>query len=224
MIDQGFKQNANGSDISYTALDGNFGWRVTNIDFRNLSDSELIRLLYELYHNRFLVLHPRSIDKATYLNFAKRLGEPISMSRDEHFPEIGYITNQNVDTRKTMTGATHWHTDQSFRSAVSNITMLYSVQTPATGGETKFCDMAAAYAALPQQVKEEIDGLVVGHRHGVSVVAPQRRPFTDTVDRLGSANYRAPSFGSHSSGITIEDSLRDSGNQSRDNWNAPGRS
>ncbi len=34
-----------------------------------------------------------------------------------------------------------------------------------------FCDMVAAYDALPETRKEQIERLIVEHRHGVSVVA-----------------------------------------------------
>lgn len=162
---------SNGSNVTYERLDGNFGLRASNIDLNQLDDVALVRLLYELYHNRFLVLSLEALDKATFVRFARRLGRPIPMSRDEQFPEVGRITNQNVDTRKTLMGAAHWHTDQSFRSAVSNITLLYSVAAPVEGGETKFCNMAAAYAELPQSMKNEVEDLVVEHKHGVSPVA-----------------------------------------------------
>lgn len=51
--------------------------------------------------------------------------------------------------------------------------MLYSAQAPTTGGETKFCDMAAAYDALPEATKIGIEDLIVEHRHGISVSAPK---------------------------------------------------
>lgn len=54
--------------------------------------------------------------------------------------------------------------------------MLFSVQAPDSTlhprmRETLFCDMAAAYEALPDDTKERIEDLVVEHRHGVSVAA-----------------------------------------------------
>ena len=47
--------------------------------------------------------------------------------------------------------------------------MLYSLQSPKRGGETRFCDMAAAYRALPATRKSEVADLMVEHRHGVSI-------------------------------------------------------
>lgn len=152
-------------------LVGNFGVEICDLDVASASDVQLVKLLDALYENRFVVIKTTGVSKRDYIDFAKRLGQPIQLSRDPEYPEIAYITNRNVDTRKTMLGAAHWHTDQSFRTIVSSMTMLYSEAAPERGGETRFCNMAAAYAALPSKMKARIDDLVVVHRHGKSVSA-----------------------------------------------------
>ena len=152
-------------------LAGNFGVEVPDIGLGRLSDANLEGLLLCLYRNRFVVLRTGGLTKAQYVAFARRVGEPIRLSRDAEHPEIANITNIGVDTRTVPKGAAHWHTDQSFRETVASVTMLYSVQAPDRGGETWFCDMAGAYAALPEALRERIEGLIVEHRHGVSVAA-----------------------------------------------------
>ena len=165
------RANHDSSSFRAQPLPGNFGIEVRDIDVCALADASLERLLLCLYRNRFLVLRTGGLTRAQYVAFARRVGEPIRLSGDVDYPEIAHITNIGVDTRKVRKGAAHWHTDQSFRETVSSVTMLYSVQAPKAGGETQFCDMAAAYAALPEAMQERIDGLIVEHRHGVSVAA-----------------------------------------------------
>ena len=155
------------------ALNGNFGKVVRDVDITKLDSKGLRELLANLYANRFLVLKTNGLRKDEYRNFARRIGEPIPLSRDADFPEIAHISNLETSTAKSRLGAAHWHTDQSFRNTVSSVTMLYSVKAPTSGGETKFCDMAAAYEALPESSKTAIDDLVVEHRHGISVSAPK---------------------------------------------------
>ena len=152
-------------------LNDNFGVEVRDCDVPCLTDAVLKQVLMCLYEQRFLVLRTGGLTKSQFVEFARRVGEPIRLSGDPGFPEIANITNVGIDTNARRLGAAHWHTDQSFRNQVSSITMLYSVQAPEQGGETKFCDMAAAYAALPPSTKQKIDGLTVVHRHGVSVAA-----------------------------------------------------
>ena len=152
-------------------LDGNFGIDVRNGHPPRLGDEDLRQVLRRLYEQRFVVLRTSGLTKTEFVEFARRIGDPIRLSGDPDFPEIANITNVGTDTRANRRGAAHWHTDQSFRKQVSSITMLYSVRVPRYGGETKFCDMAAAYAELPDAVKRRIEDLTVIHRHGVSVAA-----------------------------------------------------
>ena len=159
------------SAFSIEPLGGNFGVVARDVDVAGISDAALKDLLTALFLNRFLVIETGGLTPAEYVAFAKRVGEPIRLSADPDFPEIARITNIGTDSRTTQKGAAHWHTDQSFRETLSSVTMLYSIEAPTAGGETRFCDMAAAYEALPAARKREIGEFMVEHRHGVSVAA-----------------------------------------------------
>ena len=157
--------------FSAELAEGSFGVIVRDLDPSNMSDDELRQLLTLLYSQRFVVLKTRGLERRDYVAFAKRMGTAIPLSNDVHFPEIAEISNLKVNTKKKRLGAAHWHTDQSFRSTVSSVTMLHSLACPEVGGETKFCDMVSAYNALSQEMKTKIEDLIVVHRHGVSIVA-----------------------------------------------------
>ncbi|MDE0009024.1 MAG: TauD/TfdA family dioxygenase, partial [Gammaproteobacteria bacterium] len=157
------------AEFQLQPLDGNFGLVARDIDLPTLSDAGLKTLLLALYENRFVVVETGGLDRSDFVAFARRVGQPIRLSGHEEFPEVARITNMGADTLSARKGAAHWHTDQSFREELSSVTMLYSVQAPKRGGETRFCDMAAAYRALPEGRKSEIADLMVEHRHGVSI-------------------------------------------------------
>ncbi|MEM7429796.1 MAG: TauD/TfdA family dioxygenase [Pseudomonadota bacterium] len=54
----------------------------------------------------------------------------------------------------------NWHTDQSYRRPPPDVTLLYgSICPPSDQGQTLFADCTAAYASLPQHLKERIQGL-----------------------------------------------------------------
>ncbi len=158
-------------DLCVAPLHGNFGAEVLQADVTCLSDAALKRILLCLYDLRFVVLRTTGLTKPQFVEFARRVGDPIRLSGDPDFPEIANITNVGIDTKAHKLGAAHWHTDQSFRNEVSSITMLYSLKAPGQGGETRFCDLAAAYSALPGSTQQRIEHLIVIHRHGVSVAA-----------------------------------------------------
>jgi alpha-ketoglutarate-dependent taurine dioxygenase len=108
------------------------------------------------------VLRTGGVTKRRYVDFARRLGSPITLSKSE-FPEIAVMNNEGVDSTKTRKGAAHWHSDQSFQKHRASITMLYCAKASRSGGETRFCDLAGAYADLPDELKTRIEGLDVIH-------------------------------------------------------------
>ncbi|XOV89759.1 MAG: TauD/TfdA dioxygenase family protein [Pseudomonadota bacterium] len=152
-------------------LPGPFGQEVLDIDVADLGDEDLRSLLTTLYENRFLVLRTGGLQADEYLAFARRIGIPIALSPGAEHPEIAVMDNRNVDRQKEKRGPAHWHSDQSFRSRRASVTMLFCSRAPREGGETRFCDLAGAYAALSDTMKARIDDLTVIHRHGVSVAA-----------------------------------------------------
>ena len=60
-----------------------------------------------------------------------------------------------------------WHTDMSYSSTVAFANVLYGIQIPHRNGKplgsTDFCSMHAAYAGLPAELKNRLDGMTVLH-------------------------------------------------------------
>ena len=56
-----------------------------------------------------------------------------------------------------------WHSDSSFRPITAGYSLLSGRTIPARGGETEFADMRAAYDALDDETKAEIEDLVCEH-------------------------------------------------------------
>jgi taurine dioxygenase len=76
-------------------------------------------------------------------------------------PEILYVSNIKKDGKLIgVLSATEvgWHFDQIYlpRPAVGSLLAAHTL--PAEGGTTEFADMAAAYAALPDDIKKQLEG------------------------------------------------------------------
>ncbi len=56
-----------------------------------------------------------------------------------------------------------WHSDSSFMSPKAAYSMLHALVIPSEGGNTEFCDLRAAYDALPANLKQEIKDLSAEH-------------------------------------------------------------
>ncbi len=61
-------------------------------------------------------------------------------------------------------GDRQWHTDTSFLQERSSHSLLLAHEVPQDGsGDTEFADMRGAYEALPQAMKDRIEGLIAEH-------------------------------------------------------------
>jgi alpha-ketoglutarate-dependent 2,4-dichlorophenoxyacetate dioxygenase len=87
-------------------------------------------------------------------------------------PDIADISNLDPegrvlerDDRRNLfnLGNQLWHTDSSFKHVPARCSLLSARELPSSGGETEFADMRAAWDALPDARKRELDGLIVEH-------------------------------------------------------------
>ncbi len=154
-------------------LEGSFGAQVRGADIASgLDDDALVELSAALYRHRVLCIRDQHLSKEQYLAFGRRWGAPIPHVLDHMrmpgFPELLVVGNTEEKDKdvKIRNGAALWHTDQSYEKVPASATMLLSIKAPREGGETQFCDMAAAYASLDDDVKQTVRGLDVGHKYG----------------------------------------------------------
>jgi len=87
-------------------------------------------------------------------------------------PDIADISNLDAEGRVLARddprnlfnlGNQLWHTDSSFKRVPAKCSLLSARELPPSGGETEFADMRAAWDALPEAKKHELEGLVVEH-------------------------------------------------------------
>ena len=91
-------------------------------------------------------------------------------------PDVADISNLDAggrvlarDDRRNLfnIGNQLWHTDSSFKRIPAKCSLLSARELPAPGpmggGETEFADLRAAWDALPEERKRQLDGLVVEH-------------------------------------------------------------
>jgi len=99
--------------------------------------------------------------------FGELEGHPVIPSV-EGYPEILRIEGvEGVQLTAETLGAfqayNKWHTDVTFREKPSITSILRARHLPPLGGDTMWADTAAAYAGLPQPVKDRIEGLEAEH-------------------------------------------------------------
>ena len=75
----------------------------------------------------------------------------------------GKIFTADDRRRHFNVGNRLWHSDSSFRPVPAKYSLLSARSVPSAGGNTEFADMRAAYDALDEATKAEVEDLVCEH-------------------------------------------------------------
>jgi alpha-ketoglutarate-dependent 2,4-dichlorophenoxyacetate dioxygenase len=121
-----------------------------------------------------LVIHGQDFSNEEEMAFAERLDGQLNrvgvLAKKNKFGDSALIDISNIDesgdildtySRQRMysLGNRLWHTDAAFNDPRGRYSMLHARVVPPVGGETEFCDLRAAYDALDDATKAEIEGL-----------------------------------------------------------------
>lgn len=172
-------------------LGKSFAVEMPGLDIGSLSEKALTDFRDSFVRHKVVVLRDQVIDDQTLVDFTRRLGRPFVHVRDQYHaddhPEIMFVSNLEQDGRKLGSlgnGDLRWHTDQSYTPRPVFGTLLYGVEIPEDGGATWFCDLAAAYAAMPANLRAEVDGETASYS-GLKPESTQKAPLRpDQVARI----------------------------------------
>ena len=98
------------------------------------------------------------------IEFSKRLGPLDQHPADDavlpDHPEILVVSTKKEDGAFVglPDGGPMWHSDLAYRERTSLGSMLYGIEIPEEGGDTRFANMYSAYDALPQYLKKAVTG------------------------------------------------------------------
>ena len=165
-------------------LPGVTGAEVIGFDIgRDGADGAARRRLQDAWTDRVvLVFRDMEIDEAGFMRLAGLFGEnvPQPVQRPEYrvegFPLIRLLSNRHRDTlgdNKPLNVGGTWHTDHSHLPDPPRGTVLRAIRLPGEGGDTSFTNQRAAYEALDEATRREVDPLV-GHHVYNSRYAPRR--------------------------------------------------
>ena len=154
------------------------GATIHNLDLRQpIGDAEFRAVLHALGQYAVLCLPDQHPSPSQLAAFSRRFGHiQTSVSGRYHHaeaPEVGILSNivrDGVNIGIPDAGQ-DWHTDMSYTATRGFINVLHALQVPMRDGrplgDTRFADMRAAYAALPDQWKRRIEPLSATHDFNV---------------------------------------------------------
>jgi alpha-ketoglutarate-dependent taurine dioxygenase len=117
-----------------------------------------------------LVFRDQDLGAAELAAFGCRFGTPrmhaLVKYRHADHPEVSWLTNVEEDGKVDWYGvkrATDWHTDSTYEDDLPLLAILHAKEVPSEKGGTMFADMRAAYEALPETRKQQLEGLTALH-------------------------------------------------------------
>ena len=183
--------------LTIRPLGPSFAAEVDGLDMRQpLTPTEVAAIHAGMDTYAVLVFHDQKIDDAQQLAFTQSLGDlehaigtSLRATQDHRLPttfaDVSNLDRNNTpfarDDRRRLfaIGNRLWHSDSSFKVVPAKYSLLRAVSLPSKGGNTQFADMRAAFDALDDETKAEIEGLVCEHSQ---MFSRQQIGFTDFTD------------------------------------------
>tara|TARA_B100000676_G_scaffold94896_1_gene94755 strand:- start:2379 stop:3248 length:870 start_codon:yes stop_codon:yes gene_type:complete len=159
------------SKITITPLSDVLGAKVTGADLSKPLDAPTVEILTQAWQKYIVLIFPdQDLSQGQQLKFAKHFGDTGTRSRrPEQRPEganyndgIMLITNVKDDKGRYVgslpDGEMYFHHDMCYMPKPHKGTMLYAIDIPSTGGNTRFSNMYRAYDLVPDKLKKELNG------------------------------------------------------------------
>ena len=164
--------------IDVTRKHATFFAEVTGVDLRD-PDEAWREVEAAFNEHAILLFRNQTLSDEQHITFSERFG-PVITATNYHWKtekrrvhaqmaDISNIGNDGsilpLDDERRMHSRANslWHTDNTFKIVPSRCSLLLAREIPEVGGDTEFADMRAAYNALPQAKKDEIEDLVAEH-------------------------------------------------------------
>jgi taurine dioxygenase len=196
------------------------GAELRGVDLTDeLSNEVIAEILQALHDYKVIFFRDQPLTPPQHVAFARRFGaleiHPFLPSNTGEAELVRFEKTAEVSGYENS-----WHHDVTWRECPSMGAVLHAIDVPESGGDTLFADMYAAYDALDERTKAEIDDRVAVHdftqtfAHGMSdedrraaqaQYPPQRHPVVCTHPATGRLHlYVNRPFVSHIEGMDHE--------------------
>jgi taurine dioxygenase len=161
------------------------GAEVFGIDLSApLSPFDVEAIRRALVAHQVIFFRDQHMSHEQHIQLGQRFGSlhvhPLAAGNHPDHPELLRI---HADETSERVAGENWHTDVSCEEEPPMGSMLYLKEVPASGGDTMFCSMYAAYDALSRPMQQFLEGLSAVHdgakvwtRYGMT----PSRPFART--------------------------------------------
>ncbi|MGC2412029.1 MAG: TauD/TfdA family dioxygenase [Stellaceae bacterium] len=152
------------------------GVEVRGVDVKTLDDKGFAPIYQAWLDYNILCVRDQELTIPDFIRYSERFGpvtpHPSKSTRHPEYPKITMLGINKFDADGKIIdaiyrrGAEGWHTDGAYNQAPFKATQLYALAVPSRGGDTLFANGYAAYDALPQRLKERLDGVIGAFSYG----------------------------------------------------------
>ncbi len=152
------------------------GVEVTDVDVKTMDDASWNSIYQAWLDYNVMVVRDQDLTIDDFIEYSERFGpvipHPSKSTRHPEYPKITMLGINKYDASGQLRdeiyrrGAEGWHTDGAYNQAPFKATQLYALAVPSRGGNTLFANAYGAYDALPQRLKDRLDGVVGAFAYG----------------------------------------------------------
>ena len=152
---------------------GALGAEVLGLDLtHSVGDDDFARVHRAHLDHHVVVFRDQRITPAQQIAFSRRFG-PLQIHVLHQFllagrPEVLVVSNVRDESGQPIglgDAGRYWHSDLSYKERPSLGSMLHAQELPATGGDTLFANMHAAWETLPSALQQRVSGLRAEHTY-----------------------------------------------------------
>ena len=155
---------------------GPIGVEVAGVDVKAMDDATFARIYQAWLDHNVLCVRDQALGLDDYVAYSRRFGSvtphPSKSTRHPECPEVTLLGVNKFNADGTVNndiyrrGAEGFHTDGAYDEVPFKATQLYALAIPSRGGDTHFSSGYAAYEALPQHLRERLEGRRGAFKYG----------------------------------------------------------
>jgi len=184
-------------------LDAPLGAEVSGVDLSKPLPHSDVDAIETAWRTRLVVvIRGQALSDPQLLAFSRRFGEldppgpnPYGEPFNKAYPEINVISNV-VENGKPIgglgDGEAVWHADMTYVEVPPKAAILHSLEVPPDRGNTYFADMFAAFATLPDELKNAAAGRVAVHDASRNSAGMLRKGYKEVTDVRETVGARHP--------------------------------
>jgi alpha-ketoglutarate-dependent taurine dioxygenase len=186
-------------------LGDGIGAEITDVDVKRLDEAGFARIYRAWLDYNVISIRDQALTTDEYLAYSRRFGalaaHPSAPTRHPDHPEITMLgankfgPDGKLNNKIYRRGAEAFHTDGNYEQEPFKATQLYALAVPSRGGDTYFASMYTAYDALPERLKQRLEGCC-----GVYIYGGRKKeynPLLTKEDFAARKPVRHPILGRH---------------------------